>query len=131
MSSTAITMRVIETVVSQASCRMDVIRLEHSPYMKIAILRGRNATVSLCKPWETMPFLAVWLFSYRHAPLIVSNPFFTILDLQQSFCCPLYFNIRAHCPLLQCLHTTNAILAVHILILWYHLNARKKIVSMT
>ena len=40
-------------VVGQASCRMDVTRLEQRVYIKIAVLRGRNATVSL---WGTMPF---------------------------------------------------------------------------
>jgi len=32
---------------------MDVTRLEQRVYIKIAVLRGRNATVSL---WGTMPF---------------------------------------------------------------------------
>ena len=41
------------SVVGQASCRMDVTRLEQRVYIKIAVLRGRNATVSL---WGTMPF---------------------------------------------------------------------------
>ena len=31
------------SVVSEASCRMDVTRLEQRAYIKIALLRGRNA----------------------------------------------------------------------------------------
>ena len=43
--------------------------------------------------------------------LVESNPFFMALDLQLSFYCPLCYNSRAHCPLLQCLCTRSAILA--------------------
>jgi hypothetical protein len=43
MSSTVITEGDRNLVVSQASCRMDVIRLEQRAYIKIAVLRGRNA----------------------------------------------------------------------------------------
>ena len=39
------------------------------------------------------------------------HPFCTTLDLQRTFCRPLFYNSRAHCPLLQCLHTTSPILA--------------------
>ena len=35
----------------------------------------------------------------------------TTLDLQLSLYCPLCYNSIDHCPLLQCLHTTSAILA--------------------
>ena len=38
-------------------------------------------------------------------------PFCRKLDLQLSFYRPLCYNSRAHCPLLQCLRTTSAILA--------------------
>ena len=41
----------------------------------------------------------------------MSIPFCKILDLQPSFYCPLCYNSRAHCPLMQCLHTASAILA--------------------
>ena len=41
----------------------------------------------------------------------VSIPFCTTLDLQLSFYRPLCYNSRAHCPRLQCLCTTTAILA--------------------
>ena len=41
----------------------------------------------------------------------MSHPFFMMLDLQLSFYCTLYYNSRVHCPLLQCLCTTSAILA--------------------
>ena len=41
----------------------------------------------------------------------VSIPFYTMLDLQLNFYSPLCYNSRAHCPLLQCLRTTSAILA--------------------
>ena len=54
--------------------------------------------------------LAVRLFWCRHAVLIESHPFCTTLNLQLSFCHPLCYNSRAHCPLLQCIHT-SAILA--------------------
>ena len=41
----------------------------------------------------------------------VSIPFCTTLDLQLSFYRSLCYNSRDHCPLLQCLRTTSAILA--------------------
>ena len=43
--------------------------------------------------------------------LVESRPFCMTLDLQLSFYCPLCYNIRAHCPLTQCLRTTRATLA--------------------
>ena len=55
--------------------------------------------------------LAVWLFWCRHTVLVESRPFCMVLDLRLSFYCPLCYNSRAHCPLLQCLCTTSAILA--------------------
>ena len=44
--------------------------------------------------------LAVRLFCCRHTVLVESHPLFMM-----------YNNSRAHCPLLQFLHTTNAIIA--------------------
>ena len=37
------------SVVSQASCKMDVSRLEQRAYIKIAVLRGRNARPTSCQ----------------------------------------------------------------------------------
>ena len=72
-----------------------------------------HASVSL---WGTMPFptelpprsATIWC---RHAVLVESHPFCTTLDLQLSFYRPMCNNSRLHCPLLQCLRTTSAILA--------------------
>ena len=79
-----------------------------------------NATVSLWKPWGTVltsrqfcsiSSFAVRLFWCSHAVLVQSHPFYMTLNLQLSFFCPLCNNSTAHCPLLQYLHTTSAILA--------------------
>ena len=52
----------------------------------------------------------VWIFTSHESQL--QHPFFTTLDLQlPSIYRPLCYNSRAHCPLLQCLRTTSAILA--------------------
>ena len=40
----------------------------------------------------------------KHAGLVKSHPFCTMLDLQLSFYCSLYYNSGAHSLLLQCLH---------------------------
>ena len=47
----------------------------------------------------------------RHAILVESHPFCTMIDLQLSFYRCLCYNSRAHCPLLQCVRTKSAILA--------------------
>ena len=67
--------------------------------------------VNLRKPWATVLFCTVQLFWCSHAVLVDSHPFCTTLDLQLSFYRRLCYNSRAHCPLLQCLHTASAILA--------------------
>ena len=52
------------------------------------------------------------LCEYRYRFLLIeSHPFGTTLNLQLSFYQPLSYNSRAHCPLLQFLRTTSAILA--------------------
>ena len=52
LSSTFITQRAIGTgnsVVSQGSCIINVTRLEQHSYIKITVLRGRNATYFQCR----------------------------------------------------------------------------------
>ena len=75
------------------------------------------------KPYEWSVFLCLFL----PVTQAVFIPLYMMLDLQLSFYRLVCYKSRAHCSLLQCLHTTSAIL-----ILWYHhLNVREKIVSMT
>ena len=75
------------------------------------VLNGRTLfpTASMSSLWHSLAFRpAVRLFWYIHAVLVESHPFFTTLDLQLSFYRTLCYNSRAHCPLLQHLHTTSA-----------------------
>ena len=46
-----------------------------------------------------------------YVTIVESHPFCTTLDLQLYFYPPLCYKRRAHCHLLQCLHTSGAILA--------------------
>ena len=46
-----------------------------------------------------------------HAVLVESDPFCTMLDLQLTFYVPVCNKNKAHCPFLQYLRTTSAILA--------------------
>jgi hypothetical protein len=60
VSSTVITEGGRKSVVSQASCRMDVTGLERYAYIKIAILQGRNVGEchsELMEAEKDMPFL--------------------------------------------------------------------------
>ena len=64
--------------------------------------------------------------------LVESHPFCTMLDLQLSFYRLLNNKSRAHCPLLQYLHTTSAILAgAQSYFVDHHLNVRERMVAMT
>ena len=58
-----------------------------------------------CYEWS------VFLSLFLPVTQAVYIPFCTTLDLQLSFYPLLCYNSRAHCPLLQCLRTTSAILA--------------------
>ena len=63
----------------------------------------------------TMAFFSISLLQYGYSDVGMlfyeSHPFCTMLDLQLSFYWPLCYNSRAHCPLLQCLCMTSAIVA--------------------
>ena len=59
------------------------------------------------KSYGCSVFLCLFLPVTQEVPI----PFYTTLDLQLSFYRPLCYNSRGHCPLLQCLRTTSAILA--------------------
>ena len=75
-----------------------------------------------CLPLKSYGW-SVFLCLFLPVTQAVSIPLCTMLDLQLSFYYPLCYNSRAHCPLLQCVCTTSAILAVFFL--WYdHLNVR-------
>ena len=68
----------------------------------------------LCKfKKRSSPFKIFWMvrFSMTVSTCNSSSGQPSLLDLQLSFYRPLCYNSRAHCPLLQCLRTTSAILA--------------------
>ena len=91
------------SVISQASCRMDVTRLEQRdvglPQAHCGILQHFS--------------LAVGLFLCRQAVLVESYPFCTTFDLQLNFYRPLCYNSRDQCPLLQCLRTSATLAGTH------------------
>ena len=73
--------------------------------IKIPVLRWRNAKE--CHSER----VTVLLFSYRHIFLVELHIFFTTFDLLLSFYRSLRYNTRDHCPLLQCLNSTNVVIA--------------------
>ena len=68
----------------------------------------------------------------RHDVLVKSHAFCTTIDLQLNFYHPLCYNSRAQCLLLQCLHTTSALLAgAHSYFMVSSFKCERKIVAMT
>jgi hypothetical protein len=67
---------------------------------------------SISSLWHCLALLPrSTLFWCRYTVLVKSHPFSTLLDLQLSFYCPLCYNSRVHCSLLQCPCPTSVILA--------------------
>ena len=83
--------------------------LKQHAYIKIAILRRKSSVrKGFCSPWLPQAhFIMCEIF--HHAVLVESHSFCTMHEFQVSFYCPLGYNSRVQCPLLQCLHTTSAI----------------------
>ena len=128
------------SVVSQMSFRMDVTRVGHHVYIKIVVLRGRNARKCHSELVEVMrnnslPYRTVarWAAAFqRGCKTSESHTFCTMLDLQLILYCPLCDNTRDHYPLLQCLRTTSAILAsAHSYFVVSSFKYEGKIVAMT
>ena len=102
---------------------MHVTRLEQRAYIKITVLRGRNARECHSELVEAvgnnaLPYrtamrwvLVLRLFSCRQAVLIESHSFFTTLDLKLGFFRPLCYHRRVQYPPLQYLRIKSAILA--------------------
>ena len=102
---------------------MNLTRLKQRAYIKIAVLRGRNArdssvrkvivrTASKSSQCHSLAFLPPsTAILCTHAVLIESHQFCMTLDLQLRSYRPLCYNIRVHWPLLHCLCATSVILA--------------------
>ena len=58
-------------VISQGSCRMDVTRLEQGAYIKIAVLRGRNARECHSEPMASTSSLRHSLAFLPHTTAIL------------------------------------------------------------
>ena len=72
------------SVVSDASCRMDMTRLEQRVYIIIALMRDRNARECLSELVEVVSFRTELSRGGRRGDPIESHAFYTTLDLQLS-----------------------------------------------
>ena len=123
---------------------MDLTRLEPCAYINIVVRGGppRDSTVwkgivphGLDRLNVTFSNFSPSQYSYFDVSTSIqinSHSFCMTLDLQLSFYCPLCYNSRAHCPLLQCLYTTSIMLAgTHYYFVVSSFNCgKKKIVAM-